>query len=280
MSHQCVKAGVIGWPIDHSLSPRVHGFWLKTYGINGSYQAIPVEISALDSMLGNLFAEGFTGLNVTVPHKVTVMKYLNSVDELAQRIGAVNTIVVDEKGRLNGSNTDGFGFIENLKQGYAEFDAAKGPAVVLGAGGAARAVVMALIDEGAPLVKLINRTRRNAENLAENLGEGIEVIDWQNRNAGLKDAAVLINTTTLGMAGKDPLDISLDHLPNDALVNDIVYAPLETNLLKTGKARGNPTVDGLGMLLHQARPGFNAWFGVDPEVNAELRRHVLAGVGD
>jgi shikimate dehydrogenase len=279
MKHGTIKSGVIGWPIDHSLSPRLHGFWLRQHAINGSYQAIAVEAKSLKKMLRTLAGDGFAGLNVTVPHKETVLAHLDEVTDQARRIGAVNTIIVDDKGRLMGSNTDGFGFIENLKSGHSGFSAASGPAVVLGAGGAARAIVAALTDEGAPSIILVNRTRKRAEQIADDLGGPVRVVDWNERSSVLKEAALLVNTTTLGMTGKAALDISLDALPGEALVNDIVYAPLETPLLAAAKRRGNAAVDGLGMLLHQGRPGFAAWFGVDPQVTDELRRHVLSGSG-
>jgi shikimate dehydrogenase len=279
MSDQIIKAGVIGWPIDHSLSPRLHGFWLQKYGIKGSYEAIAVDKKSLPSMMENLAKDGFSGLNITVPHKESVLQHLHTISDQARRIGAVNTVVVDENGQLSGTNTDGYGFIENLKQGCAKFDAAKGPAVVLGAGGAARAVVVALIDEGTPFIKLVNRTLERAKEIAADIDGPIQIIDWGDRDIALKDAALLVNTTTLGMKGNPPLDISLDELPLEALVTDIVYAPLETDLLKAARLRGNATVDGLGMLLHQARPGFAAWFGVEPQVTDALRNHVLAVLG-
>ena len=279
MKDQIIKAGVIGWPIDHSLSPRLHGYWLNRFNIKGSYEAIGVDEDSLQLFLEKLPINGYSGLNVTIPHKESVMQHLHSISSQARRIGAVNTIIVNNKGQLAGSNTDGFGFIENLKQGNSEFNATKGPAVVLGAGGAARAIVVALIDEGAPSIKLINRTRARAEKLALDIGGPIQVLDWQDRNDILEDASLLVNTTTLGMNGKPPLDISLDGLAAEALVTDIVYAPLETGLLKSARARGNGAVDGLGMLLHQARPGFAAWFGVEPEVTDDLRNYVLAGIG-
>jgi shikimate dehydrogenase len=279
MKQGTIKSGVIGWPIDHSLSPRLHNFWLKKHNINGSYRAISVEPDALSAMMKTLFNDGYIGLNVTVPHKEVVMAELDETTNQARRIGAVNTIIVGDKGRLIGSNTDGFGFIENLKKGHSGFNAINGAAVVLGAGGAARAIVAALIDEGAPSITLINRTRERAEQMADDLGGAVRVINWEARNEALKDAALLVNTTVLGMNGKETLDISLDALPSDALVNDIVYVPLETPLLAAARARGNPVIDGLGMLLHQGRPGFSAWFGADPQVTDDLRDHVLKGLG-
>ncbi|HEY9078596.1 shikimate dehydrogenase [Magnetovibrio sp.] len=276
------RAGVIGWPVDHSLSPRVHGFWLRQYGIDGEYVRIPVPPEDFARQLKNLRIDGFVGANVTVPHKEAALAGVDEVHPLAQRIGAVNTVVVREDGSLYGFNTDGFGFLENLKAGFADFSASAGPAVILGAGGAARAVIVALLDAGAPEIRLLNRTKERAEQLADQLsgiGSGVVLVgDWNKRADYLDGASLLANTTTLGMKGQMPLDIDLSALPQTALVNDIVYAPLETDLLARARARSNPTVDGLGMLLHQARPGFEAWFGRMPEVTEALRQHVLAGV--
>lgn len=278
MSTTTTKAGVIGWPVSHSLSPRLHGFWLDRYGIDGTYEAIAVDPAALGDELGRLAGLGYAGLNVTVPHKQAALKRMTTLSDTARRIGAVNTITFDkDKSALHGDNTDGYGFLENLLAAGRGFDATRGPAVVLGAGGAARAVVAALCDAGAAEVRLVNRTRGTAEKLAADLGGPISVIDWNDRSPALADAALLVNATTLGMTGKPPLDISLDALPTDATVNDIVYAPLETPLLVAAQRRGNGAVDGLGMLLHQARPAFKAFFGRDPEVSAALRHHVLAG---
>lgn len=275
------RAGVMGWPVDHSLSPRVHGFWLKQHAIDGSYVRIPVEPQNLESKLRALKSDGFVGCNITVPHKEAALKIVDEVHPLALRIGAVNTVVVREDGSLYGFNTDGFGFLENLRQGYPKYSPAKGPAVVLGAGGAARAVVAALLDGGVPEVRILNRTLDRAQDLGAQLagiGSGtITVIPWDNRADALNGAALLTNTTTLGMQGKPPLELDIDELPLDCLVNDIVYAPLQTDLLARAKARNNPVVDGLGMLLHQARPGFEAWFGRMPDVTQALRDYVLGG---
>jgi len=271
----------MGWPVDHSLSPRVHGYWLRHYGIKGEYVRIPVAPDTFAAKLRALKADGFVGCNVTVPHKEAALKTVDEADPMALRIGAVNTVVVRGDGSLFGFNTDGFGFLENLRSGHVGFDAAGGTAVVLGAGGAARAIVAALLDAGTPEVRLLNRTRARAEDLAADLdgiGEGlITVGDWDERAAALDGAALLVNTTTLGMQGKPALDLDLSALSSDAVVNDIVYAPLQTELLVRARARGNPVVDGLGMLLHQARPGFEAWFGRLPEVTDDLRAFVLAG---
>ncbi len=270
-----IKSGVIGWPVAHSLSPRLHGYWLSQYKIDGAYVALPVDPENLQSAIREMVADGYAGFNVTVPHKETVLACLDDISAAARRIGAVNTVVIED-GVLKGSNTDGFGFLENLKSGHPGFAASLGPAVVLGAGGAARAVVNALTDAGAPEIRLFNRTRARAEKLAADLAGPITVGDWARRGDGLEAAALLVNTTSMGMTGKPPLEISLAKLPAGAAVTDLVYAPLQTGLLAAAAARGNPTIDGIGMLLHQARPGFEAWFGVRPDVSDGLRAHVLA----
>jgi len=268
-------AGVMGWPVGHSRSPRLHGFWLERYGIDGAYVPLAVPPERAAEAIRALPALGFRGCNVTVPHKEIAAATVDHLDESARRAGAVNTIVVRDDGSLEGRNTDGFGFLENLKAGAPGWTAGDGPAVVLGAGGAARAVVAALIDDGAPEVRLLNRTRARAEALAADIGEGVRVFDWVSRETLLTDAALVVNTTTQGMHGQPPLDLSLEALAPAAVVTDIVYTPLLTPLLAAAQARGNRVVDGLGMLLHQARPGFAAWFGTEPEVTEELRRFVL-----
>ena len=268
-------AGLMGWPVAHSRSPRLHGYWLEKYRIDGAYLPLPVAPEAFERTLAALADLGFRGVNVTVPHKQSALAACHDAEPAARRIGAVNTIVMED-GHLHGSNSDGFGFLENLRQGAPTWRADRGPAVVLGAGGAARAVVAALIEASTPEIRLLNRTRARAEALANDLGGPVSISDWDRRAMVLEDAALLVNTTSLGMSGQDPLEIDLRALPQDALVNDLVYAPLETTLLSSARAHGNLVVDGLGMLLHQARPGFAAWFGVEPEVTEELRRFVLA----
>lgn len=269
-------AGVMGWPIEHSLSPRVHGYWLEHHRVDGVYVPLAVAPRDLERALTALPALGFRGVNLTLPHKERALGLCHEADDLARRIGAVNTIVVRD-GKLIGSNSDGFGFLENLKAGAPGWRPEAASAVVLGAGGAARAVVAALIDAGAPQVRIVNRTRPRAEALAASLGGAISVHGWKQRNALLAGAGLLVNTTSLGMAGQPPLDLDLGGLPRDAVVSDLVYAPLMTPLLEAARARGNPLVDGLGMLLHQARPGFEAWFGSRPEVTDALRAFVLSG---
>jgi shikimate dehydrogenase len=275
LSGKARLAGVMGWPVEHSLSPRLHGYWLEQHGIDGAYVPLAVAPADLPTALTALPALGFRGVNLTLPHKEQALDLCQEVDDLARRIGAVNTIVVRD-GRLFGSTSDAFGFLENLKDGAPDWRAEAAPAVVLGAGGASRAVVAALADAGAPEVRLVNRTRERAEALATALGGALSVYDWDRREAALAEAGLLVNTTTLGMAGQPPLDLDLGALPVEAVVTDIVYAPLMTPLLQAARTRGNPLVDGLGMLLHQARPGFEAWFGVRPEVTPGLRDFVLS----
>lgn len=275
-------AGVMGWPIGHSRSPRLHGFWLRQYGIDGAYVPLAVAPGRAEQAIRALPALGFRGCNVTVPLKEIAFRTVDRLDETARRMGAVNTIVVGDDGALEGGNTDGFGFIENLRAKQPDWTAERGPAVVIGAGGAARAVVVALLDAGAPEVRLVNRTRARAEELAADLGAvglngGVTVVDWVSRETALDGASLLVNTTTQGMAGQPALDLSLHALPISAVVNDIVYVPLETPLLAEARTRGNPVAGGIGMLLHQARPGFKAWFGVEPQVTPELTRFVLEG---
>jgi shikimate dehydrogenase len=267
-------AGVLGWPVGHSKSPRLHGHWLERYRIDGAYIPLPVAPEHFVAALRALARLGFAGANVTLPHKEAALAAVDRADALARRIGAVNTVVVAPDGTLDGSNTDGF--IENLRQNASGFDASFGPAVVLGAGGAARAVVAALADAGAPEIRVVNRSALRAERLIEALGGPCRLVPWAERAAALDGAALLVNATTLGMTGQAALDLPLDRLPTGAVVNDIVYVPLETALLAAARRRGNKTVDGIGMLLHQARPGFRAWFGVDPEVTPALRGFVLA----
>jgi shikimate dehydrogenase len=264
-------AGVMGWPISHSRSPVLHGWWLQEYGIAGAYVPLAVKPDRIEQAIRGLPALGFSGCNVTIPHKEAALRLVDRVDPLAKRIGAVNTIVAAEDGTLSGSNTDAFGFIESLGR---DWRAETGPAVVLGAGGAARAVIVALAERGAPEIRIVNRTQERAETLAAEFGG--RAVSWEAREAALDEAALVVNTTSQGMKGEKPLDLALTRLPRTATVFDIVYVPLETPLLAAARARGNRTVDGLGMLLHQARPGFEAWFGVAPEVTPELRRAVEA----
>lgn len=270
-------AGVVGWPVGHSRSPRLHGFWLDRLGIDGAYVPLAVRPDDLAAVVAALPRMGFRGANLTVPHKERALGLVDELDPLAERIGAVNTLVFRDDGAIEGRNTDAFGFLENLRRGAPGWRPEGGPAAVLGAGGAARAVVAALADAGIPEIRLVNRSPERAERLAAEIGGPVRVEPWERRAAALDGAALLVNTTTLGMAGQPALDLDLAALPDGAVVNDIVYAPLETDLLRAAKARGATAVDGLGMLLWQAVPGFEAWYGVRPEVTDELRAFVLAG---
>ena len=281
LTGKTLVAGVFGWPINHSRSPRLHGFWLAKYGIDGAYLPFSTRPENLIDAIRALPKLGFRGGNITLPHKERALAAVDELSDVARRIGAVNTLIVREDGTIFGDNTDGYGFLQHLKSSAPQWRAEAGPAVVLGAGGAARAIIVALLDAGVPRIILTNRTASRADNLARELGGEasgrIEVIDWTLREAALEGAGLLVNTTQLGQAGQAPLEINLRHLPTSAVVDDIVYVPLETNLLAAAKTRGNAVVDGIGMLLHQARPGFKAWFGVEPEVNAALRDFVLRG---
>lgn len=273
-------AGVMGWPVGHSRSPRLHGHWLAQYAVDGAYVPFAVPPDGLERALRALPALGVRGVNLTIPHKEAALALMDRLDASAARIGAVNTVVVGEDGSLEGRNTDAYGFIENLRQNAgAGWQVPNGPALVLGAGGAARAVLVALADAGVPLIRLANRTRARAQALADALGPHLpcplQVVEWDAIATVLADTALLVNTTSLGMSGQPPLALSLCGLRADALVSDIVYTPLLTPLLADAQARGHATVDGLGMLLHQARPGFHAWFGIDPAVTPALRRAVL-----
>ena len=264
-------AGVFGHPVTHSRSPRLHGFWLQRYGIDGAYIPLGVAPGGFGAAVRALVDLGFRGANVTIPHKLAAFEICDAVAPFARRAGAVNTLIFRD-GRIEGSNTDGFGFLESIRGAAPGWRADAGPAVLLGAGGAARAIAAALLDAGAPRVTLVNRTAAKAEALARDLGGPIHVAD----RPPLEDAALLVNTTSLGMQGQPGLEVDLAPLPASAVVADIVYVPLETRLLAAARARGLIAVDGLGMLLHQARPGFEAWFGVAPQVDQALR-DVVAG---
>jgi shikimate dehydrogenase len=273
------KAGVMGWPIAHSRSPALHGWWLEQYGVDGAYVPMAVKPPDLGTALRALPVLGFAGCNLTIPHKEPAVALIDRVDAVAGRIGAVNTIIVAGDGSLEGRNTDGYGFLANLRNGEPGWSARRGAAVLIGAGGAARAIIVALLDDGAPEIRVVNRTAGRAASLASEFGPRIVPIAWAERAAALAGAALLVNTTSQGMDGETALDLPLDALPRDALVNDAVYVPLETPLLEAARRRGNKVVDGLGMLLHQARPGFAAWFGIEPAVTPALRAAVLATMG-
>lgn len=269
-----VKCGVIGHPINHSKSPIIHNYWISKYGLNGEYVAIDIAPDALTQGVETLIAQGYKGFNVTIPHKQNIIPLCADIDDTARAIGAVNTVTIRD-GKLYGSNTDAFGFIENLHVGAFGVDFVHRPAVVLGAGGAARAIVYSLLEAGAQKIILCNRSKEKANELSSMAPLNIAVEEWELRNDVLKDAGLLMNATSLGMTGKESLTIDLSHLPKDATVCDIVYAPLITDLLHAAEKRGNQIVTGIGMLLHQARPAFEKWFGVLPDVGADLEQKVL-----
>lgn len=276
MTDRIPLAGVIGVPVGHSRSPRLHNYWLRQYGIAGHY--VPIEISQADlgEMLDVLPRLGFVGLNVTIPHKESVLALADVVTDRAALIGAANTLIFREDGKIHADNTDGYGFIQNLRSGAPEWDAKTGPACVFGAGGAARAIIASLIEVGAPEIRLSNRTRARAEALRAEFGGKITVYDWVKAGNMVDGAATVVNTTALGMAGKPEFKVPLDGLSRDTVVTDIVYTPLRTRLLNIAEMAGCVTVDGLGMLLHQAVPGFERWFGTRPEVDEKTRSVVLS----
>jgi shikimate dehydrogenase len=270
-----IKAGVTGWPIEQSKSPIIHGHWLQKHGIDGSYEKIGLSPADFEGGIRGLIDAGYAGMNVTAPHKEAALAMADDVTDRARSIGAANTLTF-KAGKIHADNTDGEGFINNVMQGAPDWNAAAGPALVLGAGGAARAVLSAFIEAGVPEIIFVNRTRARAENLATTFGRRVVVADWSDAVAASSTVATLVNTTALGMLGKDPLVFDCTELRSDTLVTDIVYNPLETNLLVNAKRQGCATVDGLGMLLHQAVPGFESWFGVRPNVDDVLRSKVLA----
>ncbi|SCZ72416.1 shikimate dehydrogenase [Epibacterium ulvae] len=269
-------AGVIGNPIAHSRSPLLHNHWLKTYGIAGHYVPLHVEEKDLERVIRTLPKAGFVGANVTIPHKEALMDIADQVTDRAKLMGAANTLIFRTDGKILADNTDGYGFITNLAQGAPDWDPTSGPAVVFGAGGACRAVIASLLEAGVPEIILTNRTRERAEQLQSDFGKKIRVEDWVQAANIVEEGKLVVNTTSLGMVGKSRLRIPLDGLQPDAVVTDLIYTPLETNLLATAREIGCTTVDGLGMLLHQAVPGFERWFGKRPEVDEAARAAALA----
>ena len=280
MSHpdRFLLAGVMGWPVMHSRSPKLHNYWFERYGLAGTYVPLAIQPEGLDKALRALPALGFAGCNLTIPHKEQALRIVDHADARARRIGAISCVTVNADGSLTGTNNDWYGFVENLREAFPGWRADAGPAVVMGAGGASRAVVDALIHEGAKEIRLINRTRARAEALAAALGGPVTVLGWDERHRALEGAALLFNTTSQGMVGNSPLDLSLDALPRTADVCDIIYIPGETPLLKAARERGNRTVNGLGMLLHQGRPAWRSWFDREVEVTAELRALIEATI--
>lgn len=271
-------ACVIGWPVKHSRSPVIHRFWLREYGIEGDYVIHPVEPERLAGFFAGFVDGPFVGCNVTVPHKEAAFAAVDEIEPAGLAIGAVNTVWKDGR-RLIATSTDGVGFLANLDETAPGWDSAAGPAVILGAGGAARAVLWGLLDRGFAPVHVVNRTVGRAEGLAERFGRDVKAAAWGSLPRLLREARILVNSTSLGMEGQPALDIGLAPLREDCVVADLVYVPLETGLLAAARARGLRTVDGLGMLLHQAVPGFAHWFGRTPRVTTELRTAVLRDMG-
>jgi len=274
MDNQFIKSGVIGHPINHSKSPIIHGHWIEKYQLNGSYQGIDIAPENLERNVMNLISQGYRGFNVTIPHKQSIFSLCDSVDDMAVSIGAVNTVQIIN-GKLHGTNTDAFGFIENLKCHEDKFLKTK-PVFILGAGGAAQAVVYALIKEGFENIIITNRTIEKSQEIAKMNPSMVSVTSWDNRSNILKDARLIVNTTSLGMVGKDALKIDLSLISNETIVCDIVYAPLMTQLLLDAQKKGCPIITGIGMLLHQARPAFEKWFGVMPDIDNDLMKKILS----
>ena len=264
-------AGVMGWPVMHSRSPMLHNYWFKRHALSGTYVPLAIRPEGLAAALRALHPLGFAGCNLTIPYKQQAMTIVDEVDAVATRIGAISCVVVRPDGSLAGSNNDCYGFIHNLRQERPGWRADLGPIAVIGAGGGSRAVCYALAQEGAKEVRLVNRTLARAQGIAKEFGGPIQALPWEQRYDILEGATMVVNTTSCGMVGQSALDIRLDKLPRTALAADIIYIPLETPFLAAARRRGNPTVNGLGMLLHQGRPAWKAWFGIEPEVTTELR---------
>ena len=271
-----VLTGVMGWPVAHTRSPAIHNHWIAQYSLKGAYVQLPVQPQNLEAAIRGLPALGFAGCNITVPHKVNAMQLMDTLHPAARRVAAINTVVVQADGSLLGMNNDGYGYIQSLRDAQPDWRGDAGPALVMGAGGAARAIVVALLDEGVPEVRLCNRTQEKAQALKDAFGDRVTVVPWADRKSAMAGVRLLVNTTTQGMHGQPALDVVLDDLPAEALVSDAIYIPLETPLLAAARQRGHQTVNGLGMLLNQARPAFQAWFGVQPELTPGLINAVQA----
>ena len=267
-----LMAGVMGWPVMHSRSPLMHNHWFAQEKLKGVYVPLAIQPGNLEAALRGLHALGFSGCNLTIPHKQKAMQMVDEVDSVAQKMGAISCVAVKDDGSLVGSNNDAAGFIRNVKEFQPEWQAKRGPIVVIGAGGGSRAVCQGLIQEGAQEIRLVNRNSERAQTLMSELGQPIKAYPWTDRADLMEGAAMVVNTTSQGMVGQTALDIQLDLLPTDALVTDIVYTPLETPFLAQARMRGNATLNGLGMLLHQGPLGWKAWFGIEPKVTPELRK--------
>jgi len=264
-------AGVMGWPVMHSRSPMMHNYWMEQQGLAGTYVPLAIEPGKIGPALRAMHPLGFAGCNLTIPHKQDAMEIVDEVDEVAKKIGAISCVVVRDDGSLFGTNNDWLGFLGNLKEFHPDWRADAGPVTVIGAGGGSRAVCYALLDQGVTEIRLVNRTRERAEKLAEEFGGPIAVHPWEERHDALDGVAMAVNVTSQGMQGETALDIQLDALPVDAIAADIIYIPLETPFLAAARARGNPTLNGVGMLLHQGPPAWKRWFGVEPQVTPDLR---------
>ena len=274
MAHRFLLAGVMGWPVTHSRSPMLHNYWFRQHGLAGTYVPLAIRPEHLAAALRGLHPLGFAGVNVTIPHKQEAMKVVNEVDALARSIGAISCVIVKPDGSLAGTNNDCYGFIHAIRREQSGWRPDAGAVAVIGAGGGSRAVCYGLAREGAKEIRLLNRTFARAKRIADEFGEPIKALPWEQRHEVLEGAAMVVNTTSCGMVGQPALDIKLDKLPKSALAADIIYIPLETPFLAAARKRGNRTVNGLGMLLNQGRPAWKAWFGIEPEVTSELRELV------
>ena len=261
----------MGWPVMHSRSPLLHNYWFQQHHLAGTYVPLAIPPAGLEAALRAMHPLGFAGCNLTLPHKQEAMKWVDEADAVAKSIGAISCVVGRPDGSLAGSNNDCYGFIQSIREEQPAWRADAGPSVVIGAGGGARAVCYALAEAGAKEIRLVNRTLERAKKIAEDFGGPIKALSWELRHEVLDGATIVVNTTSQGMLGQSPLDLKLDKLPARALGMDIIYIPLETPFLRAARERGNPTMNGLGMLLHQGRPAWRAWFGIDPAVTAELR---------
>ena len=270
-SSRFLLAGVMGWPVMHSRSPLLHNYWFQQHHLAGTYVPLAIPPAGLEAALRAMHPLGFAGCNLTLPHKQEAMKWVDEADAVAKSIGAISCVVVRPDGSLAGTNNDCYGFIQSIREEQPAWRADAGPSVVIGAGGGARAVCYALAEAGAKEIRLVNRTLERAKKIAEDFGGPIKALSWELRHEVLDGATIVVNTTSQGMLGQSPLDLKLDKLPARALGMDIIYIPLETPFLRAARERGNPTMNGLGMLLHQGRPAWRAWFGIDPAVTAELR---------
>ena len=278
MSHpdRFLLAGVMGWPVMHSRSPMLHNTWFEQHKLAGRYLPLAIEPDRIGPALRSLAPLGFAGCNLTIPHKESALAIVDEIAPTAKKMGAISCVTVGRDGRLTGSNNDGYGYIHALLDAAPDWRAEAGPIVVIGSGGGARAVVMSLAERGAREIRLFNRHIERAQTLARDFGGPVKAMPWDDRHAGLEGAALLVNTTSQGMVGNPALQLSLDRLPTSAIVSDIVYIPRETPLLEAARKRGNRTVNGLGMLLHQARPAWESWFGISPVVTKDLRAMIEA----